>query len=136
MFERFSKIAHLSSRLVLAGPYKTHNNVSESLVRSQMTQTRKKVDCHLLSCPPSPARGYTKRRGLKVPVTSPFIAAPKVRLVFFLMQVPTNMAEDRQTDRRLLREKAKPFLVKSWCFAVYWQHSTSAAQDEFQINKD
>lgn len=34
--------------------------------------------------------------------------------------------EDRQTDRRLLHEKAKPFLVKSRCFAVCWQPKARA----------
>lgn len=65
---------------------------------------------------------------LKVPVTSPFITAPKGRLVFFLQRRKNKLGRG-QTDRRLACEKAKPFLVKSWYSAVYW-HQRAGGQPQ------
>lgn len=78
-------------------PNKTFNSVGESLVRSQSTQTRREGG---LSPSVTASRLYKRLRKekLKVPATSPFIAAPRGGLVFFPRLDHTNMVEDRQTD--------------------------------------
>lgn len=85
-----------------------------------------------MSGSPSATGGCAKRREVESTSNFTFYRCCKRQECFFPNAGSYNCGRG-QTDRRLLREKAKPLLVKSWCCAVC--PSPAAAKDEPRINR-
>lgn len=130
-FERLSP--HLSSQFAWPDPVQdTRERARASPVRSSPRKLAEKVEHPLLSGSPSATRGRAKRREVESTSNFTFYRCCKRQECFFPNAGSYNCGRG-QTDRRLLREKAKPFLVKSWCFAVC--PSPAPAKDEPRINR-